>query len=498
MSLRAPRILIALGAMLLTGACSRRAGVPTPDDGPPRVMREMRGLWVATVRNIDWPSDDSLPADRQREELVDILDRAVAEGFNAIVFQVRPAADAVYRSELEPWSVLLSGRQGTDPGYDPLAFAIEQAHARGLELHAWINPFRAGNASDTLVFASTHLWNARRELVRVYSAQVWLDPGEPDAREHSMRVVTDIVRRYDIDGIHMDDYFYPYPVRDSVRGGNLAFPDSASYARSGSSLDVHDWRRENIDRFVEHLYRESHAIKPMIKVGISPFGIWRPGNPPSVAGFDAYAEIYADARKWLREGWIDYFVPQLYWAIDAPQQSFPALLDWWLGENVMNRHVWPGLATYRAAATSNGFSRDEIARQVQLIRQRPAPPGHIMFNTTTTLKRDNGVLATLRPLYERRALMPSFPWLDSTAPPAPTLAVRDGTLRIAASGEAPRFWLIQWRTRGSFFRGPRWTSSVTDGAKSSFTLSREVDRVVVTAIDHAGNASTPAEYRAGP
>jgi uncharacterized lipoprotein YddW (UPF0748 family) len=462
-------------------------------------MREMRGLWVATVRNIDWPSDDSLSAERQRDEFVDILDRAVAAGFNAIVFQVRPAADAVYRSELEPWSVLLSGRQGTDPGYDPLQFAIEQAHARGLELHAWINPFRAGNASDTLVFAPNHVWNRRRELVRVYGAQVWLDPGEPDAREHSMRVVTDIVRRYDIDGIHMDDYFYPYPVRDSARGGNLVFPDSASFARSGSSLDVHDWRRENIDRFVERMYRESHAIKPMVKVGISPFGIWRPGNPPSVAGFDAYAAIYADARKWLREGWVDYFVPQLYWAIDAPQQSFPALLDWWIGENVLNRHVWPGLATYRAAATSNGFSRDEIARQVELIRQRPVPPGHIMFNTTTTLKRDNGVLGTLRPLYERPALVPTFPWLDSTAPAAPTIGVSGGTVSIAPTGDRPRFWMIQARTPGSWFRRAQWHARMISGDSSSVTFDGNIDRALVITVDHAGNASSPAEYRrAGP
>jgi uncharacterized lipoprotein YddW (UPF0748 family) len=333
----------------------------------------------------------------------------------------------------------------------------------------------------------------------VYGAQVWFDPGEADAREHSMRVVTDIVRRYDIDGIHMDDYFYPYPVRDSTRAGNLAFPDSASYARSGSTLSIDDWRRDNIDRFVERLYGESHAIKPMIKVGISPFGIWRPGNPPSVAGFDAYASIYADARKWLREGWIDYFVPQLYWAIDAPQQSFPALLDWWMGENVKGRHVWPGLATYRAAASSNGFNRDEIARQVQLIRQRPAPPGHIMFNTTTTLKRDNGVLETLRPLYQQPALVPPFPWLDNTPPLAPTLTVGDGRIEISTTGETPRFWLIQARTAGSFFRRADWITGVVSGTKSSFALSNDVDRVLVAAVDHAGNTSAAAEYRrAGP
>ena len=458
----------------------------------------MRGLWVATVRNIDWPSDDSLPADRQRAELIDIFDRAVAAGFNAIVFQVRPAADAVYRSDLEPWSVLLSGRQGTDPGYDPLQFAIDQAHARGLELHAWINPFRAGNASDTLVFAPNHVWNTRRELVRVYGAQVWFDPGEPEAREHSMRVVTDIVRRYDIDGIHMDDYFYPYPVRDSARGGNLGFPDSASFARSGSSLGRDDWRRENIDRFVERMYRESHSIKPAMKVGISPFGIWRPGNPPSVAGFDAYAAIYADARKWLREGWVDYFVPQLYWAIDAPQQSFPALLDWWIGENTLKRHVWPGLATYRAAATSNGFSRDEIARQVQIIRQRPVPPGHVMFNTTTTLKRDNGVLGTLQPLYEQPALVPAFPWLSGTAPSAPAITVSGRTVQITTSGDRPRFWLLQARTRGSWFRGAQWRTRMISGDSLAVTFDGDLDVARVSAVDHAGNTSPPVEYRSAP
>jgi uncharacterized lipoprotein YddW (UPF0748 family) len=460
-------------------------------------MREMRGLWVATVRNIDWPSDTSRSAAEQRAELIDILDRAVDAGFNAIVFQVRPAADAVYRSELEPWSVLLSGRQGTDPGYDPLQFAIEQAHARGLELHAWINPFRAGNASDTLVLAPTHVWNTRRELVRVYGAQLWFDPGEPDARSHSMRVVTDIVRRYDIDGIHMDDYFYPYPVADSARR-RIPFPDSSSFARSGSTLGRDDWRRENIDRFVEAMYRESHAIKPHIKVGISPFGIWRPGNPESVAGFDAYAEIYADARKWLREGWVDYFVPQLYWAIDAPQQSFPALLDWWIGENVMNRHVWPGLATYRAAATSNGFSRDEIARQVQLIRQRPVPPGHIMFNTTTTLKRDNGVLGTLRPLYEQPALIPAFSWLDNTPPSAPTISVSGRAVQISTSGERPRFWIVQARTSGSWFRRAAWRTRMISGDSSAVSFDGDLDVARVQAVDYAGNTSAIAEYRAGP
>lgn len=461
-------------------------------DAVPAIPREMRGLWIATVRNIDWPSTTTLSAETQRAELIDIYDRAVAAGFNTVVFQVRPAADAVYRSDLEPWSVLLTGRQGTDPGYDPLEFAVREAHARGLEIHAWVNPFRAGNASDTAVLAPTHLWNTRRELVRVYGAQLWLDPGEPEARAHSLRVVTDIVRRYDLDGIHMDDYFYPYPVRDTVRGGNLVFPDSASFARSASSLGVDDWRRENIDRFVEQLYRDAHAIKPHIKVGISPFGIWRPGNPPSVAGFDAYAGIYADARKWLQSGWVDYFVPQLYWAISAPQQSFPALLDWWLAENTMRRHVWPGLATYRAAAQSNGFSRDEIAEQVKITRSRMSMPGHVMFNTTTTLKRDNGVLATLWPLFAERAIVPAFAWLDDTPPAAPTLTVAGRSLRIMSS-DKPRFWVVQTQSRGGLFRRVRWTTRLVSGDSTIITLPDDATRVLVSGVDLAGNVSVRQE-----
>jgi uncharacterized lipoprotein YddW (UPF0748 family) len=492
--IRHPRIVLSSAALLLAGACSQRASVPVPDAGPPVVPRELRGLWVATVRNIDWPSKDTIPPDRQRAELVDIFDRAVAAGFNAIVFQVRPATDAVYRSELEPWAALLTGKQGTDPGYDPLELAVREAHARGLELHAWINPFRAGNAADSALLAPTHLWNTRRNLVRVYGSQLWLDPGEPEAREHSMRVVTDIVRRYDLDGIHMDDYFYPYPVNDSSRRP-VPFPDSASYARSGSTLAVDEWRRANMDAFVERMYRESHAIRPAIKVGISPFGIWRPGNPPSVTGFDAYAGLYADARKWLREGWVDYFVPQLYWAINSTGQSFPALLDWWLGENVLRRHVWPGLATYRAAGNTNGFTTTEIARQIELIRARPVSQGHVMFNTTTTLKRDNGVLATITPLYADRALVPAYPWIDSVPPAAPAVTLAARTVRMTASGEAPRFWLVQSHASGGLFRRARWYTRLASGDSASMTLDHDADRVFVRAVDLAGNLSGPALAR---
>ncbi len=461
------------------------------DTGPPAIQREMRGLWIATVANIDWPSRSTLTAAQQQGELIDLLDRAAASGFNAVMFHVRPAADAVYRSDIEPWGAMLTGTQGADPGYDPLAIAVTEAHARGLEIHAWINPFRAGNAKDTLKLASTHLFNTRRDLLRVYGSQLWMDPGEPAIHDHSMRVVSDIVRRYDIDGVHADDYFYPYQEKDST-GRLIDFPDSASYAKSGSALARDDWRRANVDRFVERMYREVHAIKPTIKVGISPFGIWRPGNPASVAGLDAYATIYADSRKWLQQGWVDYLAPQLYWSIAAPQQSYPALLDWWIAQNTMNRHVWPGLAAYRVGdGTTSAFSTSEIPSQVGMTRDRPARTGHILYNANSTLKKSGGaVAASLASLYANRALVPASPWLDGTPPPAPTVSVAGRTVQMTpAAGDAPRWWVVRSRSTGV------WTTRVLFGALRSTTLDLTADRVLLTAVDQAGNTSSTTSWQ---
>ena len=451
----------------------------------------MRGLWVATVANIDWPSRSTLTADQQRAELVSILDRAAAAGFNAIIFHVRPASDAVYRSSIEPWAAMLTGTQGTDPGYDPLAFAIEQAHARGLQLHAWINPFRAGNTADSARLAATHLFRVRRDLVRVYGSQLWLDPGESDVQDHVIRAVTDIVRRYDVDGIHADDYFYPYPETDASNRP-IAFPDAATFARTGAGLTLDDWRRANVDRFVERLYREVHTLAPTLPVGISPFGIWRPGSPNGVAGLDAYATIYADSRKWLRQGWVDYLAPQLYWSIAAPQQSFPALLDWWLGENVQKRHVWPGLAAYRVGdGTSSAFGASEIPTQVSLTRTRAGGSGHLLYNTTSTLTRNGGaVAASLGNLYRMRAIPPAYPWLDASPPTAPTITVAGSLLSITQPGEVPaRWWVVRSRSASG------WTTRVVFGAERTVALPAGTIRAIVNAVDSAGNVSADVEWR---
>ena len=493
--------LFAASVALLLAACNGNGPTapidpvdPPVDTVPPPIEREMRGVWVATVANIDWPSRSTLTADQQRAELVDILDRAVATGLNAVIFHVRPAGDALYRSTLEPWGAMLTGTQGGDPGYDPLAFAVEQAHARGLELHAWINPFRAGNTRDTLLLAPTHAFNTQRDKLVIYGTQVWFDPGEPAVHDHAIRVVRDIVSRYDIDAIHADDYFYPY--QQFVGGTLVPFPDSGSHARSGSTMTRDDWRRDNVNRFVERMYREVHEVDPTVDVGISPFGIWRPGSPPGVVGLDAYATIYADSRKWLQEGWVDYLAPQLYWAIGSSGQSFPALLDWWFSQNTRGRHVWPGLATYKVSdGTSSAFSTSEIPAQIELTRDRTQGTGHIHYNTTTTLKRSGGaVAASIEPLYERPALVPGSPWLDAVAPPTPTIVVSGQTLTIApAAGEPARWWVV--RARPANGTDP-WMTRIVFAGRSSYPLGAVMGRVIVNAVDAAGNVSMPAEWRA--
>ena len=482
----------ATGVVGCAGGGSAVTGPLAPaDTEPPALMREMRGVWIATVANIDWPSRNSLSAEQQRAELRDLLDRAASAGFNSVLLQVRPAADAVYASSIEPWASLLSGRQGTDPGYDPLAFAIAEAHARGLQLHAWINPFRAGNTADTLALAPSHVFYQHRELARIYGSQLWLDPGDPAAQDYVIRVIGDIVKRYDVDGLHADDYFYPYPENDAA-GHPLDFPDSVTYARSGTTLSRADWRRQNVDRFVERLYHEVHQLKPVLAVGISPFGIWRPGNPSGVTGFDAYASLYADSRKWLQQGWVDYLAPQLYWSIGAPQQSFTALLDWWIAQSTAGRPVWPGLAAYRVGdGSTNAYGSSEIADEIRAVRARPAGTGELLYNATATLKRSNGAVAsTIAPVYAQPAIVPPFSWLDASVPAAPAVTVAGRVVQFApGAGSAPRWWVVRALAGGS------WTTRVLFGDQRSLTLSADPQRVMVNAVNQAGNVSADAERR---
>lgn len=458
---------------------------------PPAVQREFRGIWVATVGNIDWPSKPGLSTWDQQRELLAILDRAAALRLNAVIFQVRPGADALYKSPYEPWSQFLTGRQGRapEPAWDPLAFAVEEAHKRGLELHAWFNPYRAAYSLDTMK-ALTHISRTNPELVWQYDRFLWMDPGNPAVRARSLRAIVDVTKRYDVDGVHIDDYFYPYPATDAS-GRKIDFPDSASFARyrrGGGTLSKDDWRRNNVDLFVEALYRQVHAAKPWVQVGISPFGIWRPGNPPQIQGFDAYSEIYADSRKWLRNGWADYFTPQLYWPIAQTGQSFPVLLDWWRSENPKGRHVWPGLATYRIAEQSaRTITTREILAEIDTIRARGSDVGHIHFNTSVILKNADSISDRLMMHYSQPALPPASPWLGAKKPGKPTVtfahdkATAEPTITLApAAGEKVWLWTVRTLVGGA------WQSEILPGPTRVHRLSAEPQRVVVNAISRTG------------
>jgi uncharacterized lipoprotein YddW (UPF0748 family) len=479
-------------------AVAPAAAQPSPSaDAPPPVQREFRGVWVATVANIDWPSRTGLPADSQRAELVRILDRAAAMRLNAVVFQVRPAGDALYQSALEPWSEYLTGEQGRGPGYDPLAFAVEEAHRRGLELHAWFNPYRARHSRAQSPQAPGHLSRTHPHLVRTYGTHLWMDPGEDSVRAHSLKVIADVVRRYDVDGVHIDDYFYPYKERNAA-GTVIDFPDSASYARyraAGGTLGRDDWRRNNVDRFVEAMYRTVKREKPWVQVGISPFGVWRPGNPPQIGGFDAYQEIYADARKWLREGWTDYFTPQLYWPIARADVSYPVLLGWWAGENVHRRHLWPGNFTSRVGNRDEGNWRtEEIVEQVFVTRGQPGATGNVHFSMKIFMQNPDSLVDRLtRDVYREPALPPATTWLGGRAPARPTASLAGGTVRFApGAGAAPFRWVVQSR------HGDRWRTAILPGGTRSMALpsdSLPLRAVAVSGVDRLGNQGAAVVVR---
>jgi uncharacterized lipoprotein YddW (UPF0748 family) len=464
------------------------------------VPREFRGVWVATVANIDWPSRPGLPVAQQQAELVRVLDRAHELNLNAIVFQVRPATDALYDSKLEPWSEYLTGRMGQapEPAWDPLAFAVRESHARGMELHAWFNPYRARHAAAKSPAAESHVSVQRPELVRRYNKWLWMDPGEPGTQAHSLAVVLDVVKRYDVDGVHIDDYFYPYKEKDST-GATLDFPDSASWARyraTGGTLGRDDWRRENVDRFVQSLYEGVKREKPWVKVGISPFGIWRPGYPEKACCFDAYAQLYADARKWWRAGWADYFTPQLYWAIAAPQQSYPMLLRWWADENVAGRHLWPGNYTSRVGdGSARAYTVAELDSQIVLTRAQTTPNGGATGNVHFSMKplmTDQGGVGTAlaRGAYAMPALVPESPWMPGRAPGAPavTLAGAGVALTPAAGEGRPWQWVVRARTGGT------WRTAIIPGDSAGWRTGRDaeydapLDEALVFAVDRSGRA----------
>lgn len=472
--------------------CGSLSTAPAATSKPPAVEREMRGVWVTSVYNVDWPSNKTLGVAEQKAELVAIFDKVQQLKLNTVVLQMRPSCDALYESKLEPWSEFLTGKMGKapQPFYDPLKFAVEEAHKRGIELHAWFNPFRA-RVSDKVVVSENHVSKKHPEFVRNYGKMLWLDPGEKAAQDYTLKVMLDVVHRYNIDGMQIDDYFYPYAEKDPATGKILDFPDDVPwkrYQKAGGKLSRADWRRENVNTFVKRLNAGIKSVKPWVKFGISPFGIWRPGNPPQIKGMDPYQTLYADSKKWLTKGWCDYFAPQLYWVIDKPDQSFPVLLKWWAEQNKQHRTLVAGLGT---GNVGDKWKPEEILNQIQITEKQAGSDGYIHYHMKTLLRNSKGLSTELAKIHSQPALLPPMTWMSQKKPDSPKLSV------LRASD-----WIqIQWKTSSKIAwyvlqkqNGANWTVEIVPGERTVDILDKNENpnTVAVTAVDHFGNASTPA------
>jgi uncharacterized lipoprotein YddW (UPF0748 family) len=457
----------------------------------PKPEREFRAVWMATVDNIDFPTKKNLSVEQQKAELLENLKLAQSLKLNAIIFQVRPQCDALYTSAIEPWSEFLTGEMGKAQSFDPLEFLVAEAHKRGILVHAWFNPYRALHPAAKTV-SDNHISKRRPDLVRKYGKYLWLDPSDHEVQAYSLSVVMDVVRRYDIDGVHFDDYFYPYTEKDAS-GAVIEFPDDANwqkYIKSGGNLSRGDWRRKNVNDFVKSVGREIKRIKPNLLYGISPFGIWQPIPEKEIVGFNAYAELYADARKWLQDGTIDYLAPQLYWETARKGQSFPVLFDWWKSQNKKHRHIWVGIAPYRIGSNPN-FTAEEIAAQIKLTKNSTQTLGAIHFSFKSLRNDLGGIQKMLREeVYARDALIPRSAWIKTPKILAPQVKItRDKNFTRAAwkeRGTNKAFWFVVYAKDRS-----GWGYSVLPATEKSISLSagRNVEKIVVTSVDRLGNES---------
>ncbi|UYZ63429.1 glycoside hydrolase family 10 protein [Hymenobacter weizhouensis] len=513
-----PRLFAALCLVLLSEISLLGLPAAVGQSLPPK--RELRGVWIATVENIDWPSSRTLTPEQQRREYRRMLDEHQRSGINAVFVQVRPASDAFYQSSLEPWSKWLTGTQGKAPTplYDPLPFLIEEAHNRGMEFHAWFNPYRASLDSVTRRLAPSHPFRQHPEWFLRYSGKLLYNPGLPEVRHYITRVILDVVRRYDIDGVHFDDYFYPYP-----EGGQVIHDEAAFAQHNPQSLPLADWRRQNVNQLVQTVHDSIRSAKRWVKFGISPFGVWmnQRSHPEgsATAAFQGYEGLYADAREWLRQGWVDYILPQLYWSSTFKVAAYPTLVEWW-ARNRFERHLYIGHGAYRmlekSKADTTWHNPRELPRQIRLNRAFPADvSGSVFFSSKSLLSNPLHTTDSLRQ-HEFRypALVPAMPWLDAV-PPRParqltvTASVRANTLTwqpgpAAPDGDAATYYAL--------YRFPEGQTPTPDDPRHLLALVRPqpsrglayVDTTArpglayayyLTALDRLHNESRPVHVR---
>ncbi len=407
---------------LLAAMCFFGTALAAQSSNAPK--REMRGVWVATVNNIDFPKTATINGVAQKEQWKKMVEKLKEIGINAVFVQVRPAADAFYNSELVPWSQYLTGKQGIapEPFYDPLEYMIQVAHDAGMDFHAWINPYRASMNLDTLGLSNQHVFYRNRNWLVEYGGKLYLNPGMPEVRNHIIKVVEEIAEKYNIDGIHMDDYFYPYPVKDK------AFPDSLQYQQYGAPYgSLQDWRRNNNDQLIEAMALAVKKKKPYLKFGISPFGVWRnkttdPIGSDTQAGIQSYDDLYADILKWLEKGWIDYVVPQIYFNIGYPPADYEVLLNWWRKYRY-NQKLIIGQAAYKVGDNPVPAWQDanEMLNQINMNRKFDDVEGSIFFSTKSLLNNPLGVMDSLSKDYFKYPALTTLTTQDALTPNVPKL-----------------------------------------------------------------------------
>ena len=390
-------IKIPLAFLLLATVFNSRAQSP---------KEELRAVWVATVNNIDYPSKPTLSADVQRDEFIALANMHQRNGMNALIVQIRPATDAFYPSPLEPWSQWLTGKQGQPPipYYDPLQFMIEETHKRGMEFHAWMNPYRAVFNISGSSISPSHITRLHPEWFLTYGDKKYFDPGNKDVQAHVTAVVTDVVSRYKVDAIHFDDYFYPYRI------SGKEFPDEASYRKYGNNMPKDDWRRSNTDSIIVKLSRTIKKENPACQFGISPFGVWRnasqdPLGSNTKAGQTNYDDLYADILLWLKKGWIDYVTPQLYWEIGHNLADYETLIKWW-SQHTYGKLCYIGIGIYRAGSNEAWKDKTQLPRQINMLRNTPNMHGMMFFSSKTFEKNPNGWNDSLRLNYFKEPALP--------------------------------------------------------------------------------------------
>lgn len=458
----------------------------------PKINREFRGAWIATVANINWPSKKHLTVAQQKEEAIYLLDLLEKHNFNAVIFQARPSADAFYQSKHEPWSYFLTGETGIAPVpfYDPLQFWIEEAHKRGMELHVWINPYRAHHSNGGKVSPCSIVKKMPENIVRLKNGMYWFDPSHKATQDHISKVIKDLVKRYDVDAVHFDDYFYPY----SSYNQGADFPDHTSwntYKSKGGTLSKSDWRRAHVNAIVKRIHTEIKTVKPWVKFGISPFGIWKPGYPEGVVGLNQYEELYADAKLWLNEGWVDYFAPQLYWPMESKRQNFTDLLRWWASENTHNRHLWPGLNTVEVKSTNRAQEiRNQINAANKMLTQSPG----VIHWSIAGLTQNPTLLQQLKnDQYKEKALVPLSPWIKANKLEKPILSASEmqtnAQVSWSSSGKEEVFQWAVYTQYGNDWHVEILPKHIGNKLFPMIKNNKKLNGIAVKAIDRLGNES---------